>query len=227
MLQVFVAGTNTISIVEHVFNEAGASFFSIQHQVYAAVEEQPFEQDQIYLAKSEDYLVFKQSSARPLGIMPICTYSYRFDNNTLSCSLCEPGLKSYGLQDAECTTCMRAYFYGATDSFARAQFEQFCEDGQAFSILLLVFTPLLAVIAALLCCCCSASSGIADSDKVCQEVEPKKNKRRVTGRYVKRYRKPTGYVPNKPAAVQMIQRMDSRIDTEEPLASERKGLAES
>ena len=61
------------------------------------------------MAKSGDFLVMKQSSQRTLGLVPICSYKYSFDADSFSCLPCERGLKSYGLQEDECISCMRAW----------------------------------------------------------------------------------------------------------------------
>ena len=65
-LQVFVAGTNSISIVEHVKSKANDSYFNMIPNVFVSSEAQPFPSDRTYAAKSADYLIIKQSSQRTL-----------------------------------------------------------------------------------------------------------------------------------------------------------------
>ena len=95
--QVLIAGTNKISIIEHVPSKRGDDEFNVQKDIFISLESQPFENDQTFMAKSGDYLVVKQSSLRNLGLMPICPYKYIYDEDTFSCNPCEPGLRSYGL----------------------------------------------------------------------------------------------------------------------------------
>ena len=128
-LQVFVAGTNTISIIEHVLTLEGESRFQITEDVFISLEPQPLETDQTSVAKSGDFLVIKQTSQRNLGLMPICQLGFQYETNNFKCRPCEPGLKSYGLQEDECISCMRAWLKGRNNEFKEAQYEQFCQDG--------------------------------------------------------------------------------------------------
>mmetsp|Transcript_39973 Transcript_39973/g.52281 ORF Transcript_39973/g.52281 Transcript_39973/m.52281 type:complete len:116 (+) Transcript_39973:869-1216(+) len=59
LLQVFIAGTNTLTIIEMVKNKAGENRFNLVNEAFIAAEEQPFASDQTYVAKSADYLVIK------------------------------------------------------------------------------------------------------------------------------------------------------------------------
>jgi len=97
MLQVYIAGTDSVSIIEVAKDRDGKNFFKLTNEVFVGQEKQPFTSDQTYVAKSADMLVIKQSSMRSLSLMPICSYKYRYSNNTFSCSACDVGLKSYGL----------------------------------------------------------------------------------------------------------------------------------
>ena len=144
------------------------------------------------MAKSGDFVVIKQSSKRNLDIMPICSYKYAYQSADMSCRHCEPGLKSYGLQDDQCLTCSRAWLL-SDDPFREVQYLQFCEDGYAFSLTLFIVVPVVVMIAAILLCCCTKANGIINSDNVCDESNPKhKNVRRREGisrngtRYVRR-----------------------------------------
>lgn len=74
MLQVFVASPTSISIIEHIRSKQEDSYYKLIDNVFVATEEQPYSSDQTYVAKSAEYLVFKQSSKRTLGLMPICAY---------------------------------------------------------------------------------------------------------------------------------------------------------
>ena len=49
--------------------------------------------------------------------MPICSYKYVYEMDDYTCRECEPGLKSYGMQDDQCITCMRAWLKGTSDEF--------------------------------------------------------------------------------------------------------------
>ena len=59
MLQVFIAGTNTVSIIEHMKNEDGEHQFEVYQSVFIPPENQPFSSAQTYVAKSGGYLVMK------------------------------------------------------------------------------------------------------------------------------------------------------------------------
>ena len=97
LVQVFVAGNNTVTIIEAAKNEKGEIFFNMLSDVYEAPAEQPFSSDQTYVAKSGDYLVIKQSSKRNLVLLPLCSLKYVFHEESFTCRPCERGLKSYGL----------------------------------------------------------------------------------------------------------------------------------
>jgi len=121
--------------------------------------------------------------------MPICSYKYTFSEESFSCMPCERGLKSYGLQGTECVTCMRAWLKGTNDGFLDAQYEQFCKEGQVFSIVLFATVPFLTVLLALICCCCSRASGFKGSDNICEDekmMKRRKNPRRVATRFVRK-----------------------------------------
>lgn len=121
--------------------------------------------------------------------MPICSYKYTFDDESFECMSCERGLKSYGLQNTQCVTCMRAWLKGTNNDFMFAQYEQFCREGQIFSIVLFAVVPFLTLVLALICCCCSRSSGIKGSNNVCEDEKAfKRNKvpRRVGTRFIRK-----------------------------------------
>ena len=121
--------------------------------------------------------------------MPICSYKYTFSEDSFTCMPCERGLKSYGLQSTECVTCMRAWLRGTNDEYLFAQYEQFCREGQVFSIVLFALVPFLTVSLALICCCCSRASGIKGSDHMCEDeqmMKRRKNPRRVATRFVRK-----------------------------------------
>ena len=160
MIQVFVAGTNTLTIIEMVKNKDGNYRFNLVNEAFIGAEEQPFKSDQTYVAKSSDFLVLKQSSRRTLGLMPICAYKFAYEPDKMNCRPCEPGLRSYGLQETECVTCMRAWLLGQGDDFREAQYYQFCNDGYVFSIVLFATVPIVTLTAAFICCCCVAGNGI-------------------------------------------------------------------
>ena len=123
------------------------------------------------MAKSGDFLVMKQSSQRTLGLVPICSYKYSFDADSFSCLPCERGLKSYGLQEDECISCMRAWLKGGNSEFREAQYHQFCRDGYVFSIVEFALVPSFAFAIAFICCCVSPANGIKGNKMVCQEDE--------------------------------------------------------
>ena len=54
--------------------------------------------------------------------MPLCAYKYVYDADDDECKPCERGLKSYGMQDDQCITCMRAWLQGTSDDFRKAQY---------------------------------------------------------------------------------------------------------
>ena len=62
---------------------------------------------------------------------------------------------------------MRAWLLGGNSDFQEAQYEQFCNEGYVFSIVLFALVPLLVVSLALVCCCFVKGNGIAGSDAVC------------------------------------------------------------
>lgn len=102
-------------------NDDGENFFKLQKDVHTTPA-QKFDVDQTYIAKSGDFLVLKQSSQRTLGLMPICAYKSTYEEDSFSCRPCERGLKSYGLQEEQCITCMRAWLQGTSDDFKQAQY---------------------------------------------------------------------------------------------------------
>ena len=71
MLQVFVAGPDTITIIEQVKNDDGQSFFNLSNEVFVSTAPL-YTSASTFLAKSGDFLVVKQSNRRNLGLMPIC-----------------------------------------------------------------------------------------------------------------------------------------------------------
>ena len=153
-LQVFVAGIDTISIIEQIKDEDGENFFKLTREVFSASKEQAFNVAQTYMAKSGDFLIIKQSNERTLGLMPLCQYKYAYETDNFSCRPCERGLKSYGLQDDQCITCMRAWLQGNSDEFKEAQYHQFCRDGYIFSLVLFIVVPSLTCLLASICCYC-------------------------------------------------------------------------
>ena len=180
LLQVFVAGTNTLTIIEMVKNRDGNYHFNLVNEAFIAAESQPFKSDQTYVAKSADFLVIKQSSRRTLGLMPICPYKFSYESDKMECRRCEPGLRSYGLQNEECVTCMRAWLLGTGDDFRHAQYQQFCNDGYVFSMVLFAVVPVVTMAVAFICCCCVQGNGIHGNDMVCEDADIKD--RRVRGR---------------------------------------------
>lgn len=105
----------------------------------------------------------------------------------MQCTKCERGMKSYGLQDEECVTCMRAFFYGQSDDFKQAQYERFCNNGAVFSIVLFTVVPVLCIGVALILCCCARGSDIHNNEFICEDQTVKYGDK-------KRPRKQTGYV---------------------------------
>ncbi len=171
MLQVFVAGRDSISIIEAVKNKDGDLRFNTVSDVFKPQNGQELSTEQTFVAKSADTLVVKQSSKQTLDLMPICSYKYAFDEDSKECKRCEQGLKSYGLQSEVCITCMRAWLLGSNSDFQEAQYEQFCNEGYVFSIVLFALVPILVVTIALVCCCFVTGNGIKGSDHVCQDLE--------------------------------------------------------
>ena len=117
MLQVFVAGRDSISIIEAVKNKDGDLRFNTVSDVFKPENGQDLSTEQTFVAKSADTLVVKQSSKQTLDLMPICSYKYAFDEDSKECKRCEQGLKSYGLQSEVCITCMRAWLLGSNSDF--------------------------------------------------------------------------------------------------------------
>ena len=95
----YVAGKDTIEIIEKVKNDDGEAFYKITRNAFKSLVPQEFASEQTYIAKSGDFLVIKQSGKRTLGLMPLCAYKYVYDEDDYSCEPCERGLKSYGMQD--------------------------------------------------------------------------------------------------------------------------------
>jgi len=119
--------------------------------------------------------------------MPICAHFYSYDEQTQQCNRCERGLKSYGLQDNECITCMRAWLRGQNDGFRKAQYQQFCNDGFIFSIVLFSVVPFVTIFGSLLLCCCAKGSDIHQNHLICEDAATQYGDK-------KRPRKNTGYV---------------------------------
>lgn len=178
MIQLFVAGTNKISIIENVRNNDGEGKFKLYDNVFDSLETQLLESDQTFLAKSGDYLVIKQSSQRNLGLMPICQYKYAYDLDNFSCRPCESALKSYGLQEPLCVSCMRAWVKGTADDFRDAQYEQFCKNGQVYSVILFALVPTLTATATGICCYLHKGNAKKLNIKSQEEIDEKERKKR-------------------------------------------------
>ncbi len=128
---------------------------------------------------------------RSLALMPICAYKYKFSNETFSCSRCDIGLKSYGLQEDSCITCMRAWLQGTSSDFKMAQYDEFCSVNRIFSIVLFAVVPSLACLVAILLCCLTKANGIRGKHNLCEDARPEsaeKNRgvRRQGTRYVRK-----------------------------------------
>lgn len=197
-IQVFVSGPDNLSIIEQVKNDDGDVFFNIVDDVFVGKTKQPYTSDQTYVAKSSDYLIMKQSSTRTLGLMPLCAYKYAFINETFSCRPCELGLKSYGLQSVQCITCMRAWFKGGNgNDFREAQFEQFCHEGQVYSIVLFAMVPSVVCLAGFICCATHQGNKIQEYES--QEDSEKKRRmkyHRKGSRVVRIVKKSSGNAVN-------------------------------
>lgn len=178
-MQVFVAGKDTISVIEMVKHENGETMFQITLSAFESYEEQEYDTDQTYIAKSSDFLIIKQSNRRSLGLMPICQYKYIYEQDSYQCAPCERGLKSYGLQDDKCITCMRAWLQGTNDEFKQAQYQQFCHDGYEFSVVLFAVVPSLTCLLALVCCICHRGNGIKGEKELCSDADFQKPKRKL------------------------------------------------
>ena len=103
--------------------------------------------------------------------MPICSYKYVYEMDSYTCRVCEPGLKSYGMQDDQCITCMRAWLQGTSDEFKEVQYQQFCQDGYIFSVVLFAVVPSLTCLLALICCICHKGNGIKGQHDICSEAD--------------------------------------------------------
>ena len=91
-------------------------------------------------------------------------------------------MKSYGLQEDECITCMRAWIKGNNNDFRAAQYQQFCHDGAESSIILFSLVPVLTLGLGIICCCCHRGNGIKGNKGMCDELNDKKKNRKAKTR---------------------------------------------
>ena len=152
------------------------------NDVFVSKTPQTYSSSVTHVAKSGDFLVAKQSSHRSLGLIPICAYKYSYKEGSFQCSPCERGLKSFGLQDEQCITCMRAWLLSSGDNFRQAQYERFCQDGSVFSIILLIVVPIVTLVVAFICCCCTTANGLKNGHGVCEDDKNRHKRAKLTRR---------------------------------------------
>ena len=94
--QIFVAGSNSIDLIERQVSKNGTAHYQLSKEIYRNNDTSSM-QHTINLGKSHDYLVFKEESDPRLHIVAVCDpYSY-FNNKTYTCDPCEKSTRTFGV----------------------------------------------------------------------------------------------------------------------------------
>lgn len=134
----------------------GKQFFKYTEEVFVRTDFrdvlQPGDSNEIYMGKSDNYLVFKEASDARLHIVPACSPYTFFNNETFTCDPCEAQTRSFGLQDDFCRPCLNMRV-ASSDDLEFALFGRICRDeGFYKSISIVVTVPGLIVLYTILQC---------------------------------------------------------------------------
>ena len=104
----------------------------------------------IFIAKSQDYLVFKLTSEAKIYMMGICDFAMRFNVTSFDCESCG-NKKSFGIQTQECEPCSTLWFSTRADEVDFAKYQYMCTSGQTKSIFLMILVPIAVLVCSGVC----------------------------------------------------------------------------
>jgi len=150
-MQVFVSSRTSISMIEYVKDPSGDEFWTRTDDIFTLTATPALTAaHEIYVAKGEEYLVFKLTSESRIYVMGVCDFGDYFDHTTFECKECSHGRKSFGIQATECDSCSALWFKTRTVEVDFAKYSHMCTDGRTKSIFLLVLTPVLVLLCSVL-----------------------------------------------------------------------------
>jgi hypothetical protein len=97
-LQVFVSGRAKIDMIEYQRDPAGNEIWLKTDSIFEMdVEPTSSASHEIYLAKSEDYLVFKLTSQPKIYVIAVCDFGFTLNQTSFKCEACPISRKSFGI----------------------------------------------------------------------------------------------------------------------------------
>ena len=112
ILQVIYASTQAVSIIQRAISSGSGEYAFEKYEDVHIIDDSKSlinSTDFIAVSKGSQYLIYKESSSESLGIIPVCTQNYYFENENFKCTPCQIGLRSYGLQTTECISCTQMW----------------------------------------------------------------------------------------------------------------------
>lgn len=180
IIQVILSTPQSISVIQRAITSNGDYVYELLADIYEEGDGVNFlsnTTDTIYVSKGDEYLIFKKNTNARLGVIPVCSQNTFFDAAIFSCTPCQQGFRSYGLQETECLSCMRMWLGRTSTEFANHLWNELCTEGNTISIILLVLVPFLTCVLAWICCFCSKSNGIRDKT-ICDVFEEEEAERK-------------------------------------------------
>lgn len=156
--QIFIAGGDTIDMVEYMEDPSTSSkFFKLSETIWQNPNPIPdgtldVLQPTMYIAKSHDYLSFKITNENSIYMMATCDYYQTFNSANFTCDACQNFLRSWGMQSTECIPCGTMMLEHDGDDINKAMYRTVCTEGQTKSWIIMVATGLGTLLISCICC---------------------------------------------------------------------------